>query len=279
LYKFIHSTAVISWNLRVNLASDIAEGLSFIHNHTPAIVHRDLKSPNVLLTVADNCVTAKLGDIGMARPIGIISRAFRTRTGLDNPIWLAPEVIGYHRYGAEADIYAMGVILWELLSRKDFFGEFEFMYLLEKKVTTGERPDIPDCPSQYKDLIKACWGGDPEARPKAEQCVVNLKDIKEQLKLGPRESLKDDEVQALYDAISELEEISSTGSNKNSPINTFLATQQSNQSESPSRDDALRKEKKLHKRHKDKSRERGSKGDGGSSGNGSFDNARNNNTK
>jgi serine/threonine protein kinase len=81
-------------------------------------------------------------------------------------VWLAPEVSANKIYTVKADVYSIGVILWELLTRQNFFGNIRFMSILEDKVKAGERPPIPDdCIPAYRRLIEDCWAHDPDARP------------------------------------------------------------------------------------------------------------------
>jgi serine/threonine protein kinase len=79
-------------------------------------------------------------------------------------VWLAPEVMANKIYTEKADVYSIGVILWELLTRKAFFGEIRFMSRLEDKVLSGARPPIPDdCLPAYRRLIEDCWAQQPGA--------------------------------------------------------------------------------------------------------------------
>lgn len=79
-------------------------------------------------------------------------------------MWLAPEVLKEEEYTEKADIYSFGVILWELLTRKQFFGEYKFLSEIEERIIAGQRPEIPDTKEcrmvpEYIDLIKECWDG------------------------------------------------------------------------------------------------------------------------
>eukprot|EP01133_Synstelium_polycarpum_P001517 gene1517-1772_t len=166
LYKFLHSPeapTLLSWVLRLKIALDIASGMAFLHRSTPPIIHRDLKSPNIMLASIDESapVIAKVVDFGLSGLQHTI-----TNRGVENPVWLAPEIIDKQEATTQSDIYAFGVILWELLTYRDFFGDLGFMSLLEDKVVAGERPPIPeDCPPAYSTLIQECWQNNPDARP------------------------------------------------------------------------------------------------------------------
>jgi serine/threonine protein kinase len=86
-------------------------------------------------------------------------------------VWLAPEVMANKIYTEKADVYSIGVILWELLTREPFFGHVRFMSRLEDMVLAGQRPPIPDdCPPAYRSLIEACWAQQPGTVP--HPCVL-----------------------------------------------------------------------------------------------------------
>lgn len=79
---------------------------------------------------------------------------------MDNPIWLAPEIIGGLPYSAKVDTYSYGMILWEILTRTEPFGDQEFVHELEPLILEGERPPLPpSTPPGYATLITTCWVG------------------------------------------------------------------------------------------------------------------------
>ncbi len=69
LAKLLHSTDTISWDLRLTIATDVARGMQFLHGRNPPVIHRDMKSPNVLLN--DRWI-AKIADFGESRAISIL---------------------------------------------------------------------------------------------------------------------------------------------------------------------------------------------------------------
>ncbi|KAF2071594.1 hypothetical protein CYY_007084 [Polysphondylium violaceum] len=178
LYSFLHgdSSNEMGWIFRLKVALDISSGMAFLHSSTPPIIHRDLKSPNILLASLDesSATIAKVVDFGLSGLQHTI-----TNRGVENPLWLAPEILSKTKeYSTQSDVYAFGVILWELLTRKDYFGQYTFMTLIEEKVIAGERPDIPsDCHLLYAQLIQDCWQNNPNERPKfseIEDRILNI---------------------------------------------------------------------------------------------------------
>jgi len=53
---------------------------------------------------------------------------------VDNPIWLAPEIISNQKYTEKADVYSFGIIIWELLARKVPFAEMEFLWEIQESI-------------------------------------------------------------------------------------------------------------------------------------------------
>jgi len=177
LYSLCHKRPLkeISWPLRLRIALDMAKGMNFMHSLRPPIIHNDLKSPNVLLSSLDPeaPVVAKISDFGLSM------RMSKMYTRLvDNPVWIAPEIMRGQTYDSKADVYAFGVMLWEMLERRGFFEEIVFNSELERRVMAGERPVIEnDTLPEYEKLIRACWDNDPLRRPPFD----NVIDLLEQL--------------------------------------------------------------------------------------------------
>ena len=65
---------------------------------------------------------------------------------VDNPVWLAPELMRKEGYDEKVDVYSYGVMLWELVAREDFLGHITFLSAIEDAVLNGERPKIPGKP-------------------------------------------------------------------------------------------------------------------------------------
>jgi serine/threonine protein kinase len=88
-----------------------------------------------------------------------------------NPRWLAPEVLEGLSYSSKIDIYAFGVIIWEMITRANYM-EDRFLFVIQDKILKGIRPDIPEsCPKRLLELIKLCWNGKPEIRPDINSCI------------------------------------------------------------------------------------------------------------
>ncbi|KAG6610814.1 TKL/MLK protein kinase [Phytophthora cinnamomi] len=92
---------------KVTIALHVAHALTYLHSLDPPVLHRDLKSKNILLT---SDLEAKLTDFGISR-----ERVDKTMTaGVGTSLWMAPEVMMGERYDGKADVFSFGVVLSEL---------------------------------------------------------------------------------------------------------------------------------------------------------------------
>jgi serine/threonine protein kinase len=115
-------------SVKVKIALHIAHALTYLHSLQPVVVHRDLKSKNILL---DARYDAKLTDFGVSR-----ERADSTMTGgVGSSLWMAPEVMLGERYDEKADLFSFGVVLSELDTQ-------QLPYAQAKESSTDRR--LPD---------------------------------------------------------------------------------------------------------------------------------------
>ena len=148
-------------HLRNQIAYDVAAGMAYLHGQNPPVIHRDLKSLNVLL---DNHNNAKVADFGLSREMD----SDKTMTlGVGTPHWLAPEVLKQEPYTEKADVYAYGVMLYELESCEIPFTGFDPIMLISKIYMEPDfRPTITDeCDGSFRKLILDCWSTDADSRP------------------------------------------------------------------------------------------------------------------
>ena len=104
----------IPLSLKRSILHDVASGLSFLHSHTPPIIHRDLSARNILLTPG---MVAKIADIGMARLVPTLRAAAMTMAPRVS-IYMPPEALeDKSRYDVTIDIFSVGVIAIFLLSQ------------------------------------------------------------------------------------------------------------------------------------------------------------------
>eukprot|EP01018_Ginkgo_biloba_P031977 Gb_09694 [translate_table: standard] len=107
------SSSILTWKLRLQIALDIASGLQYMHEHTtPSVVHKDLKSSNILL---NSKLRAKIANFGMAKSgINALTKHIKGTQG-----YMAPEYLTHGLVTPKLDVFAFGVILLELISGKE----------------------------------------------------------------------------------------------------------------------------------------------------------------
>lgn len=144
----------------------IAAGTAYLHDN--GIVHRDLKPANLFM---ENGVV-KIGDYGLAKFISVSRRSGQTES-VGTVHYMAPEIAN-GRYGKQIDIYALGIILYELLTgRVPFEGESVGEILM--KHLTAE-PDLSVVPATYRAAVEAALQKDPTSRPQTIAELARLVD-------------------------------------------------------------------------------------------------------
>ncbi|WZZ29887.1 hypothetical protein YC2023_013288 [Brassica napus] len=132
------STSQLDWRRRIRMALDIACGMNYLHCCSPPIIHRDLKSSNLL--VDRNC-TVKVADFGLSC---IKHETYlATKSGRGTPQWMAPEVLRNESANEKSDIYSFGVVLWELATGKIPWETLNSMQVIGAVGFMNQRLEIP----------------------------------------------------------------------------------------------------------------------------------------
>ncbi len=167
----------LSWVWRLQVLRDIALGLSVLHAHE--LLHRDLKSMNILLDAEGR---AKLCDFGLS---ALKSEVKETKE-VGTTLWNAPEVLQGKAATSASDLYSFAVIGWEMTTRRIPYKaltancktKLEVQTRVTGHVTAGHRETIPsDCPPELAVVIQACWTQDPTQHPAASQIAQVLEDL------------------------------------------------------------------------------------------------------
>nr|KJB81852.1 hypothetical protein B456_013G164600 [Gossypium raimondii] len=116
----------LSWNLRVYIALDVARGLEYLHDGAvPPVIHRDIKSSNILL---DQSMRARVADFGLSREEMVDKHAANIRGTFG---YLDPEYISTRTFTKKSDVYSFGVLLFELIAgRNPLQGLMEYVELV-----------------------------------------------------------------------------------------------------------------------------------------------------
>ncbi|XP_073503324.1 activin receptor type-2A isoform X1 [Phyllobates terribilis] len=163
---------VVTWNELYNIAETMARGLAYLHEdipglkdgHKPAIAHRDIKSKNILLK---NNLTACIADFGLALKFEAGKSAGDTHGQVGTRRYMAPEVLeGAINFQRDAflriDMYAFGLVLWELASRCTASDGPVDEYMLPFEEEIGQHPSLEDMQEvvvhkKKRPILRECW--------------------------------------------------------------------------------------------------------------------------
>jgi serine/threonine protein kinase len=180
----------------VDIIHQLGEGMQFLHEMK--IVHRDLKSMNVLVKCVKSSdskveyVHIKVADFGISRTKER-SMTYSTQTvNVGTTRWMAPEIIrcldsGSQgngeglavKYPFKCDVYSFAMVCYEILSGNIPFSNISNRSEVKKMVLDGGHPELPtECPEPLKDLIERCWSLDASLRPKFGDICAELRHLK-----------------------------------------------------------------------------------------------------
>ncbi|KAK1933584.1 putative serine/threonine-protein kinase drkA [Phytophthora citrophthora] len=174
-------------NDKVTIALHVAHALTYLHSLEPVVIHRDLKSRNILLT---SDLSAKLTDFGVSR-----ERADCTMTaGVGTSLWMAPEVLMGERYDDKADVFSFGVVLSELdlqvlpyahATESSGSGRrMRDLAVLQRMAMGKLRVQFsPNATASMVELGLACVSLNPSDRPSAAEVLYKLQVIQRELLL------------------------------------------------------------------------------------------------
>ncbi len=141
-------------DLAMHWFSGIAAGVAYLHDH--GIVHRDLKPANIFIDEG----IVKIGDYGLSKFISCSRRSGQTES-VGTVHYMAPEIAN-GRYGKEIDTYALGIILYEMLTGHVPFEGESVGEVLMKHLTA--EPDLQVLDEPYRDLVRTAMTKDPDTR-------------------------------------------------------------------------------------------------------------------
>ena len=179
----------IPLSLKCSILHNVASGLSFLHSHSPPIIHRDLSASNVLLTGG---MVAKISDLGMARIVPGLRAATMTKAP-GTSVYMPPEALDDEsRYDVSIDVFSIGVLAMFVLAQT-FPKPLAAAYMDTRRAMVGrtelERRDkyMQQIKRQLHEghpfvtMIQKCLSNVPEERPTADGLLKFLEEARVQI--------------------------------------------------------------------------------------------------
>lgn len=173
----------LSWGMLLKMLTDAATGMLYLHARSSPIIHCDLKSNNILV---DSFYRTKICDFNLSR---LLEQSTGSLASVQNPRWLAPEVLDGEGYSKESDVYSFGIVMWEVLTRQIPWYGVDTGDIVSL-VRDGARPQVPNfwdvqdgrgneliVFEEYVELMTTCWSQNPYDRPPFGEIIKILKDM------------------------------------------------------------------------------------------------------
>ncbi|MCL7033660.1 hypothetical protein MKW94_027581 [Papaver nudicaule] len=174
LFKTLHKNKeALDIRRRLRMALDVVRGMNYLHHRNPPIVHRDLKSTNLLV---DKNWTVKVGDFGLSK--WKHATFVTARSGRGTPQWMAPEVLRNEPSDEKSDVFSFGVILWELMTESIPWSDLNSLQVVGVVGFMDRRLDIPETlDPRLASIIEDCWRSEPGGRPSFEELIPRMAEL------------------------------------------------------------------------------------------------------
>lgn len=160
----------------LEMCKDVSEGMDYLE--CQQYIHRDLAARNCLV---DSNGTVKVTDFGLSRYV--LDDEYMPSAGSKFPVrWSPPEVLLYHKFSSKSDIWAFGVLMWEVYTLGRMPYERMNNNEIADKVSSGYRLYRPQMASdKIYNVMSMCWHEKPEERPTFQQLVIVIQDLLDSL--------------------------------------------------------------------------------------------------
>ena len=186
----------------LQICKDVAEGVAYMHSFPVPIIHRDLKSPNVLINDSFN---GQVADCGVSRRLTLGETM--TMTAVGSTYWAAPEIMAGERYNTSVDVYSFGTVLYEVLlrelpfrkEREKFQGRVNAQIGVDiakgllRPIITEEAAQARNIDRRALSLHELCCNYKPYNRPSMATAVQMLEDvIKRKMRVESKKSTQEE---------------------------------------------------------------------------------------
>ncbi|EME32614.1 Probable serine/threonine-protein kinase [Galdieria sulphuraria] len=204
VYDYLHGLYAKPFSLAqaTHVALGVARGMHYLHSSIPIVLHRDLKSSNVLIDKHVNHVV--ICDFGLSILADNRSQSTRkksSKNSIGTPYTMAPEVMFGETYRSYSDVYSFSILLWEIFTGRQPFSGLKPIQMMFQ-VSEGKRPplvvqgeefcespenldSIPDAqllvPRSIAKLIQRGWNTEPEKRPAFEDILLELEQFQAEI--------------------------------------------------------------------------------------------------
>lgn len=163
----------LDWSLRQQWALDTAMGMAYLHSLNPLMIHRDLKTTNLLV---DRGMNVKICDFGLSR-----FKSDKLMSAVGTVHFAAPEVLRNERYTEKVDLFSYGTVMWELYTRECVFKGLPQIEVYQA-VVDGNMPEVDEqCDPRYRSIMRQCWATDASQRPSFREVIDRLSELVEEL--------------------------------------------------------------------------------------------------
>ena len=180
LRQLIRTAGRLAWTDAVAIARQVLQGLAAAHERSPPVVHRDLKPVNVMVTYEG---VAKVMDFGIAK---VVQGETHATTDVGTMRYMSPEQIDGRLIDARSDLYAVGLLLYEMLTGAPPFRSQSTRELLTMQCTAPVPPLPPEvaatCPSDLFEIVRTLLSKSADERPASARVTLTMLES-----LGPAE--------------------------------------------------------------------------------------------
>jgi serine/threonine protein kinase len=193
----------VDWSLRLSWCINVSDALTYLHQSK--ILHRNLKSSNILISVDLRAHVCDYGLISILQPFREACDSERCLCKLSHPAlpvsirWSSPEILSNpsdnSKFDFACDVYSFGVCLWEQIHLEQPYAEIKDEAEVTRLIVDGQHlPSFDETTTmvmpEYKQLTNDCWAKNPHDRPTFERIGQILRDMLPKVKLFQKVSMK-----------------------------------------------------------------------------------------